>query len=109
MQNATSVESFSYRNTLYNVHIFYILFIVTLAADIGGAMAVVQGKSELEGMVKSFRGSNCSRGFYTGLTDRQTEGRWSGGEEIYPALSLVQLLHCSALIGRELQSVEIFS
>ena len=29
--------------------------------------------------------------------------------EIYPAFSLVQLLHCCALIGPELQSVEIFS
>ena len=30
-------------------------------------------------------------------------------EERYPAFSLVELLHCCALIGRELQSVEIFS
>ena len=30
-------------------------------------------------------------------------------QEIYPAFSLVQLLQCCALIGRELQSVEIFS
>ena len=28
---------------------------------------------------------------------------------VYPLLSLVQLLHCCALIGRELQIVEIFS
>ena len=44
--------------------------------DIGGAMAVVLGKSELKAMMKSFSGSNCSRGFYTGHTDSQTEGRW---------------------------------
>ena len=29
--------------------------------------------------------------------------------EIYPGFSLVELLHYCALIGRELQSVEIFS
>ena len=29
--------------------------------------------------------------------------------DVYSALSLVQLLHCCALIGRELLSVEIFS
>ena len=29
--------------------------------------------------------------------------------DIYPAFSLVELLHCCAIIGQELQSVEIFS
>ena len=29
--------------------------------------------------------------------------------DVYPAFSLVELLHCCALIGRELQSGEIFS
>ena len=29
--------------------------------------------------------------------------------DIYPGLSLVELLHCCPLIGRELQSVEIIS
>ena len=49
-------------------------------------MAVVSGKAELNAMVESFSGSNCSRGFYTGHTDRHTEGRWrsedSGQEEV---------------------------
>ena len=52
--------------------------------DIGGAMAVL-GESEQEGMVKSFQSSNCSRGFYTGHTDRRTEGLWrseDSGQEV---------------------------
>ena len=54
-------------------------------ADIGGAMAVVRGETELEAMLKSFKSSNCSRGFYSGHTDRQTEGRWrtvDSGQEV---------------------------
>ena len=38
----------------------------------------------------------------------QANSNQSGGER-FPAFSLVQLLHCCALIGRELQSGEIFS
>ena len=48
-------------------------------------MAVVLGKAELKAMVESFSGSNCSRGFYTGHTDRHTEGRWrseDSGQEV---------------------------
>ena len=54
-----------------------------------------------------------------GVLQRRVEGVHHGGPavsdlqrakmEIYPAFSLVELLHYCALIGRELQSVEIFS
>ena len=47
-------------------------------------MAVL-GESEQEGMVKSFQSSNCSRGFYSGHTDRRTEGLWrseDSGQEV---------------------------
>ena len=48
-------------------------------------MAVLRGETELEAMLKSFKSSNCSRGFYSGHTDRQTEGRWrtvDSGQEV---------------------------
>ena len=38
----------------------------------------------------------------------QANSNQSGGER-FPAFSLVELIHCCALIGRELQSGEIFS
>ena len=42
----------------------------------------------------------------TWRVERVEPSLWS---DVYPALSLVELLHCCALIGRELHSVEIFS
>ena len=53
--------------------------------SLGGDMAVAENISQLGEMRKSFLETNCSRGFYTGFTDRETEGVWrseTSGQEI---------------------------
>ena len=47
-----------------------------LCLAVGGLMAVAEDEETLEEMVTSFRSTNCSRGFFSGHTDRETEGVW---------------------------------
>ena len=69
--------------------------------------------SELDSLVESY--PHLSRIYSLGKSTQNRElmvVQISEGVtevKIYPAFSLVQLLHYWALIGRELQSVEIFS
>ena len=48
------------------------------------------------------------RTIFTEIVERQEGNKLEVLKEIFSAFSLVELLHCCALIGRELHSVEIF-